>query len=88
MADRSDHINVGAKVDNVHVPTKKALRDVMNSNPASVEFYPTSMFGAQKPIKGNELPDNTILQVCGPDPQTSRKWWASVKKGANGAKVE
>ncbi len=86
----SNYINVGARLksDQSHVPTKKALKDLLAKTPGEVVFYPTAMFGSQSLIPGNELPtDGSKLQVVGPDPEKSRKWYATVERTAKGVKV-
>lgn len=37
------------------------------------------MFDGGDQISGDSLPPGDTLQVVGPDPFTSRKWYASVK---------
>lgn len=59
----------------VHFPTKKALREAIGG---PVEIEPTSMFG-----------DGTVklpysAAIVGPDPYTSRKWYAQVEIDAGG----
>lgn len=81
------HVNVGARtVRGDNVKTKKQLRELLNTDPGSVVFYQTSMF-AEGPgeFSGAQIPAGVILSVCGPDPATSRKWYASVASGARGA---
>lgn len=83
-----NYVNVGAKDESgIHLPTKKSLINIMKLNPEKVTFYPTAMFGSQSSIRGDEIPENTVLQVCGPDPATSRKWFASVRKTRRGISV-
>ena len=85
----SNYINVGARFsDGSHVPTKKALRDRMKSDPSAVTFYPTSRFGSQRDIRGDEIPsDGSVLSVVGPNPENDRRWYASVEKTARGVRV-
>jgi hypothetical protein len=84
----ADHINVGARnADGSNVPTKKALGEAIKKNPQTITFYPTSQFGSQSLIRGDEVPAGTILNVVGPDPAKSRKWYASVEKTGKGVKV-
>jgi hypothetical protein len=71
-------INAGAFVDGNRPATKKALKDAVKDNPASVWFYGTSPMGPACPRTLAELAPGTTLTVAGPDPYNSRKWYASV----------
>ncbi len=73
------YVNVGAFVDGKRPATKKALREAMASDPSSVSFDTTSPFDGGRVIHPATEAFREILQVTGPDPFTSRKWYASVK---------
>lgn len=74
-------INVGAYVDGVRPKTKKALREACASDPnrTRVVFDATALM--QEGQRFTLDHPNDSLQVCGPDPRTSRKWYATVKNG-------
>jgi hypothetical protein len=82
------YINVGAKIDTVtdggteavYVRTKTALRTALRDNPSAVLFESTEAIGgnAGATFRGDEIPEGVRLQVCGPDPYTSRKWYATA----------
>jgi hypothetical protein len=86
-----DLINVGAYVNGERPPTKKSLREALASDPASVLFETTSLFEADRTIRGGELAevlaDGSKLVVVGPDPETSRRWYANVELDRNSAVV-
>lgn len=75
------YINVGAKLrDGTNVPTKKALRDALSQDLASVTFYNTSPMGpAFRGHVGNLADEATVLTICGPDPYNRRNWWSNIK---------
>lgn len=80
-------INVGAYINGARPKSKKALKDALKDAPATVTFDRTSVIGPGSvggPIKGDALPEGDILSVTGPDPYTSRKWYASVKLNGKG----
>ncbi len=70
------YINVG-----VHAPynsTKRALKNGCEAEPGRVHFYSTALFGDQFFGTAAELEEGKQLTVVGPDPYTSRKWYATV----------
>ena len=71
-------VNVGALVDGVAPKTKKALREAMQADPASVTFYATSMFDSGAQYSGDDLPAGKKLSVVGPNPYEKRSWYATV----------
>lgn len=75
------YINVGARYtkDGTDVPTKKALREALSQDLASVEFYGTSPFTPFLGHVGNISEGQTVLSVCGPNPYTKRAWWSNIK---------
>jgi hypothetical protein len=72
------YINCGASHDGNRVPSKKRLRILLAEDPASVTFDNTSFFDGKATFTGDEIPEGAKLSVVGPNPYTSRKWWASV----------
>jgi hypothetical protein len=79
------YINVGARVSGVRPASKAALRRALKEAPASVAFDGTSALGPQFDGGVEELSEDITLSVCGPDPYTSRKWWANVARKADGS---
>jgi hypothetical protein len=69
-------INVGQR----GATTKKALREAIVDDPASVQLYGTSDLGPQ--FEGEtaaDCPEGVKLQVAGPDPYTRRNWYATIE---------
>ena len=89
------YINCGAtRASGDLFPTKKSLRDAMTANPEHVTFIVTSplggdLFGGRycDGAKLAELPAGVKLSVVGPDPERSRKWYATVEVKAGKVKV-
>jgi len=84
----SDWQNVGIR-DNLtgrDIPTKKLLKEQIGLNPRFLTFYSTDAFGANaaKIWFGDSLEIGVKYSVTGPNPYTSRKWYATVEKSANG----
>jgi len=79
-------VNAGAKLqkDYSDIPTKKALKESLRDNPGNVVIYTTSELSAKESHNGARLPIGNKYQVTGPNPYTSRKWYATVEKLANG----
>lgn len=68
---------------NMHRPaTKKALKSAIAEDPGSVVLEATSMFGNEYGGAVANAPSGSY-HVVGPDPYTSRKWYATIKV-ANG----
>lgn len=67
--------------------TKKALREMIHSNPGDVRLFATSSMGPQFSGTADELPEDMQFNVVGPDPYTRRDWYATVKHGARGQLV-
>ena len=74
-------VNVGAWVRFDRPATKAALKRALADNPASVTFDPTSMFHTGPSLYAvDDITDGVKLSVCGPDPETSRKWFVTVER--------
>jgi hypothetical protein len=79
------YVNVGVKNrnDGTDIPTKAALKQAIAANPDDVVMYGTSDFS---PFTGSA--DDSVIgvkySVTGPNPYTSRKWYATIEKGQNG----
>lgn len=76
----SVYINVGARLKGRRIGTKKALREALDLTPEEVSFDCTDAFGerAGAAYTVDSIPEGAVLTVTGPDPYTSRKWYASV----------
>jgi hypothetical protein len=74
------YINCGVSdtVSGERIRTKKHLKELAASEPAQLLFDPTSVFDKQGSIRGDTVPADASLSVCGPDPYNERKWWAQV----------
>jgi hypothetical protein len=68
------------------VKTKKALRDAAKAGGEDVVFYSTAAewFGSQWEGRLSEIPEGVSLSVVGPDPYTSRRWYAQVSRSKEG----
>lgn len=80
-------INVGAHIDGKRPKSKKALKEALRDAPETVRFDCTAAVGpdaGRSDIMGDSIPDGATLTVAGPDPYTSRKWFASVKLSTKG----
>lgn len=76
----------GVYVDFERADTKKALSAAVAEDPTRVTLEATSFFGNEYdgPLSG--APDGTY-SVVGPDPQVSRKWYATIEKSGGEVKV-
>lgn len=79
------YVNVGVQYDSYgkDIPTKRALKEAIAANPASVYMYGTSDI---TPFSGSA--DKAVVgvkySVTGPNPYNNRKWYATIEKGQNG----
>jgi hypothetical protein len=84
----SEWLNGGAKLnsDNSDIPTKTALKRAIQNDAADVIIYVTDAFGPNAGKRGtaDNLPVGVKFTVTGPNPYTSRKWYATVEKLQNG----
>lgn len=77
-------VNVGVTMrDGTDIKTKKALKEAIAANPDDVVVYGTSDFNR---FTGSaaDLNKEYKYSVVGPNPYTSRKWYATLEKLANG----
>jgi len=79
------YINVGATINGANARTKAALKKAIKEDPASVAFYSTSPMGVQFNGTAEDMPEEHILSVVGPDPFQARNWYANVKR--DGARI-
>jgi len=79
-------INVGAKDKSTlsDIPTKAALKRAIAANPDNVVLYDTSDFNGKSSRTAANLDEGVNYSVTGPNPYTSRKWYATVAKGPTG----
>lgn len=75
------YINVGVRVNGEPVKTKAALKRALKDSPGDVTFYGTSPLQDIGEFGVEAIPIVDKLQVVGPDPFTSRKWYATVVRG-------
>lgn len=82
--------NVGARLGDSDIPTKKALKELIATNPASVILYSTDAFGpnARLSWSADKLDTSRKYTVVGPNPYKSRKWYATVTRTATGVTVK
>jgi hypothetical protein len=77
------YVNVGARVSGERPASKAALRRALTSNPGLVQFDTTSQLGTRPGSMAIDATTEDIgtnkLSVCGPDPYTKRKWYATVE---------
>lgn len=81
------YLNTGAYVEGERAPSKKALREAVKAHPESVRFDLTSQFDGQGDWTPEDVGPGVTLSVVGPDPYTSRRWYASVTRDAKGVLV-
>lgn len=83
--------NVGARTASnlMDIRTKKALKELIATNPTNVLLYSTDAFGPESLAKwtADKLDIGTKYSVVGPNPYNSRKWYATVERTATGVKV-
>lgn len=81
----TEWINVGVRIDGERVRTKSALVRAVREHGAPV-FDVTDAVGhlAGRFLNLGDLNPGQAFQVTGPDPYTDRRWYATVKKRANG----
>lgn len=79
----------GVHLDSISmvVSTKKRLKEIVRDGAELLIFYSTSPMGPQFNGRITELDENTTLLVVGPDPDTSRKWYANITHNEKGFKV-
>ena len=71
--------NVGAMHGNGQpIKTKTALKQLFLDAAWDVVLYSTT-FWKPGTWKGSDLPQDTIFSVVGPDPERSRKWYATIE---------
>jgi len=84
---RMAYENVGAFVDGKRPSSKAALKAALRGAPETVTFDSTSMLVGSRTFTPDTIPAGVILSVVGPDPYTSRKFYASVTSGPKGVRL-
>jgi hypothetical protein len=69
------------------VPTKKALKEALQTEPEHVELEATSLFGNEFGGPVLEMPEGKRVAVVGPDPYKKRNWYATLERTGNEVKV-
>ena len=72
---------MGYKNSGVYAPynrTKKLFKNGVEAEPERVILYPTSLFTPFDDAPVTDLEEG-LYTVVGPEPQTSRKWYATLK---------
>ena len=65
--------------------TKKQLRTCIATDPAGVYLYNTAVVGSGHwSGYANDLPEDNVFTVVGPDPYTARNWYATVYRKTDG----
>jgi hypothetical protein len=69
-------------IDGNNFPTKKAFKEAVATSPLDVTLTCYDFMGeyAGQAWRANELPENVLFIVPGPDPQTSRRWFANIRR--------
>jgi hypothetical protein len=81
----AEWINVGAYIGDDRAASKAALKRALASAPHTVTFDATSELSAGPAgYRGDDVPAGVNLSVVGPDPYTSRKYYATVTRKADG----
>ena len=88
-------VNVGVRYRNdnpdikpgTDIPTKAALKRAIADTPGNIELYETTMGREDIWYTSDQLLIGVKYSVVGPNPYTSRKWYATVEKTAKGIKV-
>lgn len=80
------YVNVGARDKNsfADIPTKAALKRAITDFPDNTVLYDTSEMSVKSERTLSNLDIGVKYSVCGPNPYTSRKWYATVEKLPNG----
>lgn len=82
------YVSVGARdsSDKSDYKTKKALRVELEDKLSNVEFYSIEAIGpnVDKAWYADKLDIEVKYFVTGPNPYTSRKWYATVERLPNG----
>lgn len=67
--------------------SKKAVKEAIAANPASVRAEATSWHGDEYDGPVSYLPVGSTVVFVGPDPHRDRRFYGTIKVTANGIKV-
>jgi hypothetical protein len=74
---------------NGHRPkSKKAVREAVATNPASVELEATSLFGNEYGGPVADMPEGETIYIVGPDPFTKRNFYGQVTRKGTAIRVK
>lgn len=81
-----EHINVGASIDGERPESKAALKRALADTPGKVWFDATTAIGPRVGARFNalDIPEGVVLNVTGPNPYTSRRWYGNATRGEDG----
>lgn len=76
----------GVFISGTRPQTKKALKAAASTDPGAIAIESTSMFGG---YSGPAMlaPEGQTFYIAGPDPYTSRKWYANIVRNGDSIKV-
>lgn len=73
------YVNAGATINGMDAPSKKALKEAIAANPASVHLYDTGLY-SEESANADKIREGLTYTVTGPNPYNNRKWYASVTR--------
>lgn len=77
----------GIFINGKRPPSKKAVKEAIAVNPASVRLEATSFFGNEYDGPVTEMPLNKMVAFVGPDPATKRNFFGNITRTEKGIKV-
>jgi hypothetical protein len=77
------YINAGAYVNGLRPKSKTALKAAIVAGD-EVVFDKTSAFDGAGSLTPHNIPHGIVVSVVGPDPYTSRKWYANITRTLDG----
>ena len=70
----------GIITSNVRPKSKKAVKEALARNPASVWIEATSLFGNEYDGPASEMPEGKTIYFVGPDPYTRRNFYGTITR--------
>lgn len=64
--------------------TKAALKRAVAEDPTKVRLYSVEMFTTIHPTPVSDVDSSDAWTICGPNPYTTRKWYATIRQNAKG----
>lgn len=87
----TEYVNVGVRLNSARVPTLKALKAAVAAGDAGLVFDVTDALPFNQHYGRNyrltDLQPGWSFSVTGPDPYTSRRWYAQVRRNGDGYSV-